>query len=94
MATDDELRQIDRKRAEEKAGFYTHFAIYILVNLFLIAVWYFTGGPGTFPWFIFILFGWGIGIVGHYVSVFRGHSYVDRKTEEEYQRLKKEQEGR
>jgi len=49
MATDDELRQIARKRAEEKAGFYTHFAIYILVNLFLIAVWWFTGGQGPSP---------------------------------------------
>lgn len=83
-----------RKRAEEKAGFYTHLAIYIVVNIFLIAVWWFTGGPGTFPWFVFILFGWGIGIVGHYASVFHGRPYVDQMTEKEYRRLKQEQERR
>jgi uncharacterized protein (DUF486 family) len=93
MATDDELRQIARKRAEEKAGFYTHLVIYTVVNLFLIAVWWFTGGPGTFPWFVFILFGWGIGVVGHYLNVFHGRPYVDQMTEKEYQRLKKEQKG-
>jgi uncharacterized protein (DUF486 family) len=92
MPTDDELRQIARKTAEEKSGFYIHFGIYIAVNLFLIAIWWTTGGPGTFPWFIFILFGWGIGIVGHYVGVFRGKAYVERMAEREYQRMKREEE--
>jgi uncharacterized protein (DUF486 family) len=92
MPTDEELRQIARKTAEEKSGFYIHFGIYIAVNLFLIAIWWTTGGPGTFPWFIFILFGWGIGIVGHYVGVFRGKAYVERMAEREYQRMKREEE--
>lgn len=92
MPTDEELRQIARKTAEEKSGFYIHFAIYIAVNLFLIAIWWVTGGPGTFPWFVFILFGWGIGIFGHYVGVFRGHAYVERMAEREFQRMKQEEE--
>ncbi|NTW92654.1 MAG: 2TM domain-containing protein [Methanoregulaceae archaeon] len=92
MSTDEELRQIARKTAEEKSGFYIHFAIYIAVNLFLIAIWWITGGPGTFPWFVFILFGWGIGIFGHYVGVFRGHAYVERMAEREFQRMKQEEE--
>ncbi len=92
MPTDEELRQIARKNAEEKSGFYIHFAIYIAVNLFLIAIWWVTGGPGTFPWFVFILFGWGIGIFGHYVGVFRGHAYVERMAEREFQRMKQEEE--
>jgi uncharacterized protein (DUF486 family) len=92
MPTDEELRQIARKTAEEKSGFYIHLGIYIAVNLFLIAIWWTTGGPGTFPWFIFILFGWGIGIVGHYVGVFRGKAYVERMAEREYQRMKREEE--
>jgi hypothetical protein len=92
MPTDEELRQIARKTAEEKSGFYIHFGIYIAVNLFLIAIWWITGGPGTFPWFVFILFGWGIGIVGHYVGVFRGKAYVERMAEREYQPMKHEEE--
>jgi uncharacterized protein (DUF486 family) len=94
MPTDEELRQIARKTAEEKTGFYIHLGIYVAVNSFLIMIWWITGGPGTFPWFIFILFGWGIGIVGHYLGAFRGKAYTERLAEQEYQRLKKEQEGR
>jgi hypothetical protein len=92
MPGDEELRGLARKTAEEKAGFYTHFVIYLAVNLFLIAIWWATGGPGTFPWFIFITFGWGIGVAAHFISVFRGKAYVERMAEREYQRLKQEQE--
>ncbi|KQC05477.1 MAG: hypothetical protein APR53_02255 [Methanoculleus sp. SDB] len=89
MPDDEELRRIARKSAEEKAGFYTHLGVYIGVNLFLIAIWWVTGGPNSFPWFIFILFGWGIGLVAHFFGVFHSDAYVERMAETEYQRLKK-----
>jgi uncharacterized protein (DUF486 family) len=92
--TDDELRQVARKTAEEKAGFYTHLGIYIVVNIFFFILWFVTSGPGTFPWFLIILFGWGIGLVGHYIGTFRGKAYIERMAEKEYQRMKKEQEDR
>jgi hypothetical protein len=94
MPTDEELRKIARETAKEKADFYTHIGAYIGVNLFLIAIWWVTGGPGTFPWFVFILFGWGIGIVVHFFSVFRGKVYVERMAEKEYTRLKQEEKNR
>jgi hypothetical protein len=86
MPTDEELRVIARHTAEKKAGFYTHLAIYVVVNLFLIAIWYITGAG--FPWFVFILFGWGIGIVAHYMGTFHGQGYVEGLTEKEYRKLK------
>ena len=58
------------------------------MNLFLVAIWYVTSGIGSFPWFIFPLFGWGIGIAAHYVEAFRGSSYTEKLTEKEYQKLK------
>lgn len=88
MVSDEELRQIARKSAKEKISFYTHFVIYLAVNALLIAIWYATGGPGMFPWFIFPLFGWGIGIAAHYIEAFRGRAYEERLAEREYQRLK------
>jgi F0F1-type ATP synthase assembly protein I len=91
MPGDEELRQRARKTAEEKAGFYMHLGVYVGVNLFLIAIWWATGGPGTFPWFIFILFGWGIGLVAHFFGVFRGKAYVEQMAEKEYQRLKQDE---
>ncbi|MFO8132436.1 MAG: 2TM domain-containing protein [Thermoplasmatota archaeon] len=44
---------------------------------------------GGFPWFVFPLFGWGIGIVAHFVTSFTSHVYVDRMGEREYERLRR-----
>jgi hypothetical protein len=89
MSSDDRLREKAEKIAEEKVGFYVHLSSYIMVNLFLAAIWYFTSGPSTFPWFIFPLFGWGIGIVAHGVSAFAGGSFQEKLAEKEYKKLNK-----
>lgn len=91
MISDEELRSRARKSAEARIGFYIHFSAYLMVNAFLVALWWFTGGFNIFPWFIFPLFGWGIGVVAHGIATFGGPSYVDRKAEEEFRRLKKQQ---
>jgi len=90
--SDEELRKRARKTAEDRVGFYIHLGIYAAVNTMLILLWWFTGGINIFPWFIFPLFGWGAGVIAHFIGVFRGPSYVDRAAEHEYRRLKKEEE--
>lgn len=88
--TEAELRERAEKIARAKAGFFVHLAIYIAVNAFLAAIWYFTVTPhgSVFPWFIFPLFGWGIGIVAHFVATYFGESRIDAMAEREYRRLK------
>lgn len=90
MVEDEELRRRAEKIARDKVGFQIHFGVYLSVNLFLIAIWYFTGNPwgSVFPWFIFPLFGWGIGIVSHFIGAYRGEGYVKTLTEREYIKLK------
>lgn len=89
MTSDEELRKKARKIAKGKSDFYIHLAIYIAVNAFLIAQWWvITNGDG-FPWFVFPLFGWGIGIVAHGITAFRGEGYIETQAEKEYQKLKK-----
>ena len=83
-------------RGYAKLGFYIHFGVYIGVNIMLFFIWWFTrGNPGypysSFPWFIFIIVGWGIGVVAHYIGVFARTSVTDRMTQKEYKRLKEEQ---
>ncbi|MEZ4662331.1 MAG: 2TM domain-containing protein [Caldilineaceae bacterium] len=56
------------KRVEEKLGFYTHLAVYILVNGLLIAINLITS-PETY-WFIWPLIGWGIAVAIHALGVF------------------------
>lgn len=70
MKSNDEIKEDAEKIADEKKGFYIHFAIYIIVNIFIIVQWWYITGGDEFPWFITTLFGWGIGIVAHYIVVF------------------------
>lgn len=87
---DATLRKRAEKIAKEKVGFQVHFGVYIAVNLFLIAVWYFTTTPwgSVFPWFMFPLAGWGIGIVAHFLAAYRGEGYAVSLEEKEYRKLK------
>jgi hypothetical protein len=57
-----------KKSVEAKVGFYIHLAVYVGVNLLLIIV-NLTRSP-HYLWFKWPLFGWGIGIFFHGLSVF------------------------
>ena len=93
MSTDmseKELYEEARKRVEEKKGFYIHFGVYIIINLAFVVIWTATGAG--FPWFIFPLGGWGIGILFHFLGVFvfsRTSNWEKREVEKEVERLRK-----
>ena len=88
MVTDEELRKKAEKIAKKKSDFFIHLAIYVSVNLFLFVQWLVIAGPNSFPWFVFPLFGWGIGITAHAVETYRGDTYIEKRAEKEYQKLK------
>lgn len=67
---EEELRQLARKRVENRQGFIIHVLLFAAVNVALYAIWRFTGRG--YPWFLWPLFGWGIGIVGHALSLVFG----------------------
>src|SRR5437667_5110190 len=55
------------RRLEKRRDFRSHLAAFVLVNAFLWVIWgvvYAAGGP-WFPWPVFPLFGWGIGVIFH-----------------------------
>ncbi len=56
-----------RQRVEELRGFYVHLLIFVLVNAGLFVLDMLSSG-GT--WFFWPLFGWGIGLAVHAISVF------------------------
>jgi hypothetical protein len=66
--TEEEIYQKARKRVEEKKGFFSHLAVYIVVNAVLILIWALTSRG--YPWFVWPLGGWGIGLVFHFLGVF------------------------
>jgi len=55
---EQEAKQIRRRRV-----FLLHLSIYTMTNIFLVIVWALTGAG--YPWWLFPLFGWGIGLVAH-----------------------------
>ena len=77
--------------AKKRAGFKSHLLSYVLVNIFLWSLWYFTGrhGRGDFPWPMWVTLGWGIGLGFSYSGayIFPKSNSVQR----EYEKLKNEQ---
>ena len=89
--SEDEIYDLARKRVKEKKDFYVHLTAYICVNIFLIIIWAFVAGRG-FPWFIFPLVGWGIGITFHFLGVFIIKDKYDRAAiEKEAEKIRGEQ---
>lgn len=79
-----------KKRVKAISGFYKHFMVYVLVNLFLISLKYFNLEPNE-HFFRFSTFStaffWGIGVAFHALSVFGpgfflGNDWEERKIKE------------
>lgn len=82
------------RRARAIAAFKRNLFGYIVINLFLWAVWWFTAGADYFedmkgiPWPAWVSLGWGMGIAFHYFRAYHG-SNRDIAIEE-YKRLKEQ----
>ncbi|HEX7363767.1 MAG TPA: 2TM domain-containing protein [Dehalococcoidia bacterium] len=87
--TDDEIREIATKRVRARRGFFWHVIVYVVVNLFLIGIWYFTG-KGYF-WPGWVLGGWGIGLIFNAIAAFgRDDIWSEREAvDKEVEKIKK-----
>jgi hypothetical protein len=66
--TDDELRTMAIKRLKAKREFQGHLLAYVTFNLLLVSIWFVTS-QGFF-WPVFLILGWGIGLVMHAWDVY------------------------
>ena len=78
-----ELRAIATRRVRAKRSFMAHLASCAIVNAALAAIWALTGAG--YPWFLWPLLGWGIGLAFHGVGLLVSLSTtspagVDRET--------------
>lgn len=86
--TEEEIYEEAKKRVKAKKDLYSHIAVYVLVNAFLVVIWAVTSGG--FPWFVFPLGGWGIGLFFHILDVFVWQRRNDREAiEREAEKLRK-----
>jgi len=82
------------KKVEERLGFYSHLAAYIVINLFLIIL-NLTMTP-EYYWFIWPLMGWGAGLILHGMMVFGfggGSVFRERMIDAELEKAGMEKEG-
>ncbi len=66
--SEQELRERAARRVKQKTDFWTGATAYVVVNAFLVFIWWITGAG--YPWFLWVIAGWGIGLVIHAVMVF------------------------
>ena len=81
----DEPALTGREIQEE---FQAHKSAFVMVNIGLVSVYLLTG-LGGYPWFLWVLFSWGLGLYMHYRHVkSMGQTIID---EVEVERLKVQQ---
>jgi hypothetical protein len=86
---DVELREEALRRLEKKRDFRAHLLAYVLVNAFLWLIWgvvYAVGGT-WFPWPVFPLFGWGIGLTFHAWDTYGRRPFREQDIERELGRM-------
>jgi len=101
---DEKLMKEAKKRVEAKQSFRIHALVYVMVNAFLVLIYFVTSplqetvrlqigwGDGNIFWPLFPMLGWGIGLAAHGIAVW---SYLSGKSNDaaiqaEYQRLKRQ----
>ena len=90
---DEEIVKLAKKRVEERLGFLTHVAMYVLVNIGIVITWRLTGS--SYPWFVWPLLGWGAGITAHALAYWFGPNSLHsaKAIDREVQRLRTVQRG-
>ncbi|MDX1534876.1 MAG: 2TM domain-containing protein [Thermoplasmata archaeon] len=83
-----------RELAEARYAFRWNLVLYLIVNPALVGLWYFTGpylGNPVFPWPVFPIVFWGLGVAAHYWGAYRsGGDWITRETE----RILRDEDGR
>ena len=79
------FREQEARRIRRHRAFGLHLALWAVTNLFLIVVWAMTGAG--YPWFVFPLFGWAIGVVAHGVAAYGLADVNDIVLQREQQRM-------
>lgn len=75
------------KVAKKRSAFKISVAIFIVINAFLVGLWYFTTGLHSYFWPAWAMLGWGLGIVFQFVDAYMTNGLFSE--EKEFEKLKK-----
>jgi len=76
---EDKRYEMARKKVEEMKGFYVHFGIYLIMCV--VFIWLNVIST-SYPWAIFPIGGWGLGVLGHASEVFGWSPFFNKAWEE------------
>jgi len=89
--TEEQIYEEAKLRVQAKKDFYRHLTAWAVVNFLLIIIWALTN-LGGYPWFLWPLCFWGVGVLAQYLRVFVFKQKSDRAAiEKEAEKIKKEQ---
>ncbi len=87
--SEEDLRKEAVKSIKRKQGFKQTVFAYVVVNLALIGIWA-IGGTDNFFWPVFVIGGWGIGLVFQgYDAYGRRHTIGEDEISSEMQKLRR-----
>ena len=89
--TEEELRKKAEKRVTQRTALLSHIGAYVVVNAFLVIIWALAGAG--YPWFLWVMAGWGIGLAINILAYFtgrKGEAAKDRMVQKEMEKIKKE----
>ena len=81
-AQDEALWKIAKKRSTLKLS----VIMYIVINAFLVGLWYFTTGAHSYFWPAWPMLGWGFGMVFQFIDAYMAHGVFSE--EKEFEKLK------
>jgi hypothetical protein len=87
MSDSNDKMELARKIAVRKVAFVRHAVTYLVVMVGLVIVNNLT--YGGYQWWLWVAFGWGIGVVSHFLSAFlyQSGSLVDRIAKRELEKM-------
>jgi hypothetical protein len=85
-SAEERLRERAVRQLRKQSDFRSHLLIYVLVNLFLVVIWFMSGA--SFFWPVFPIFGWGIGLLAHWWDAYRGDGLSEDRIQRQMERLR------
>jgi hypothetical protein len=90
---EDEIRKLAQRRVAAKRGFFNNLAVYLVINVMLVVIWFVSGGG--YLWFLWVAGFWGMALIFHALNVFvfprEGSDWEQREIQKEMDRIKKRQ---
>lgn len=87
IGNEDELRKAAMKRIKKRRDFYGHLVSYVIINAFLVLIWYFT--TGGYFWPMWVMIGWGIGLAFNAWDVFGRKDVSEADVQAEMEKLRR-----